>query len=227
MRTSSSRRRAISALGHPYFHLLPQDAVVYIGHLPHGFLEEQLKSYFTQYGEVLAVKVARSKKTARSKGYAFLQFKYPEVATIVADTMNGYLLLGKVLRSHTLPPTERNPFTYSSAHAYKFINWKKLFIEGKNKPKTEEETAFLVHKLLKHEEQRREKFKDLGIQYEFPGFKQHVPAEEAPQKTEKPQKAKKAEKVVEKVAEKVAEKVVEKAVAVAEKSKSKSKNKGK
>lgn len=138
--------------------------------------------------------------------------------------MNGYLLLGKVLRSHTLPPTERNPFTYSSAHAYKFINWKKLFIEGKNKPKTEEETAFLVHKLLKHEEQRREKFKDLGIQYEFPGFKQYVPAEEVPQKTEKPQKAKKAEKAAEKVvAEKAVEKVAEKAVAVVEKSKSKSK----
>lgn len=135
--------------------------------------------------------------------------------------MNGYLLLGKVLRSHTLPPTERNPFTYSSAHAYKFINWKKLFIEGKNKPKTEEETAFLVHKLLKHEEQRREKFKDLGIQYEFPGFKQYVPAEEVPQKAEKPQKTKKAvEKVV---AEKAVEKVAEKAVAVSEKSKSKSK----
>ena len=137
--------------------------------------------------------MARSKKTARSKGYAFLQFKYPEVATIVADTMNGYLLLGKVLVSHTLPPTERNPFTYSSAHAYKFINWKRLYIEGKNKPKTEEETAFLVHKLLKHEEQRREKFKELGIQYEFPGFKQYLPAEE---ETPKPQKAKKAEKSV-------------------------------
>jgi len=47
-------------------------------------LEDELKSYFGQYGEVLAVKVARSKKTARSKGYAFVQFKYPEVAQIVA-----------------------------------------------------------------------------------------------------------------------------------------------
>lgn len=52
------------------------DGVVYIGHLPHGFYEAELKGYFSQYGEVLGVKVARSKKTARSKGYAFVQFRY-------------------------------------------------------------------------------------------------------------------------------------------------------
>ncbi len=114
-------------------YLLSKDAVVYIGHLPHGFLEEQLKSYFGQYGDVLAVKVARSKKTARSKGYAFIQFRYAEVAQIVSDTMNGYLLLGKVLCAHTLPANEKNPFTYSSSRLYKFINWKRMFIETKNK----------------------------------------------------------------------------------------------
>ena len=87
-----------------------------------------MKSYFSQYGDVLEVKVARSKKTARSKGYAFVQFRYPEVAQIVSDTMNGYLLLGKVLAAHTLPTNERNPFSYSSAHTYKFINWKRMFV---------------------------------------------------------------------------------------------------
>lgn len=106
-----------------------QDAVVYIGHLPHGFYEDQLQSYFTQYGEVLGVKVARSKKTARSKGYAFVQFKYPEVATIVAETMNGYLLMGKVLVAHTLGPQHRNPFSFGTSRKYKFINWARLFMK--------------------------------------------------------------------------------------------------
>jgi nucleolar protein 15 len=108
-------------------HLI-QEGVVYVGHLPHGFMEEELKSYFSQYGDVLGVKAARSKKTARAKGYAFIQFRYPEVAKIVSDTMNGYLLLGKVLVSHTLPANERNPFTFASSHAYKFINWKKMYV---------------------------------------------------------------------------------------------------
>jgi len=70
----------IKKIGPLYLIILIQDAVVYIGHLPHGFFEEQMKEYFTQYGEVLGVKLARARKTAKSKGYAFIQFKYPEVA---------------------------------------------------------------------------------------------------------------------------------------------------
>lgn len=114
-----------------------QNAVVYIGHLPHGFYEEQLKSYFTQYGEVLAVKVARSRKTARSKGYAFVQFKYPEVATIVAEAMNGYLLMSKVLVANTLTEKQKNPFAFGTSRQYKFIDWKRIFMKEKNREKTE------------------------------------------------------------------------------------------
>ena len=81
----------------------------------------------------MGVKLARARKTARSKGYAFIQFKYPEVAEIVADTMNGYLLLGKVLTSHVLSANLKNPFSYASSKQYKFINWKRIFIRQKNK----------------------------------------------------------------------------------------------
>jgi len=78
------------------------------------------------------VKVARSKKTARSKGYAFIQFRYPEVAQIVSETMNGYLLLGKVIVSQTLPANKRNPFSYATSAEYKYINWKRMYIQQKN-----------------------------------------------------------------------------------------------
>jgi nucleolar protein 15 len=92
-----------------------------------------MKQYFSQYGEVLAVKLARARKTSRSKGYGFIQFKYPEVAEIVADTMSGYLLLGKVLTAHVLSANLKNPFSYPSSRQYKFINWKRIFIKQKNR----------------------------------------------------------------------------------------------
>lgn len=81
---------------------------------------------------MLGVKLARSKTTARSKGYGFIQFKYSEVAEIVSETMNGYLLLGKVIVAHTLPANQRNPFSYATSRAYKFINWKRMFIKKRN-----------------------------------------------------------------------------------------------
>jgi nucleolar protein 15 len=46
--------------------------VVYIGHLTKGFNEEELKKFFGQFGTVSKLRVARSKTSGRSKGYAFL-----------------------------------------------------------------------------------------------------------------------------------------------------------
>lgn len=36
--------------------------VIYIGHIPHGFFEAEMKEYFEQFGKVTKVRVARSKK---------------------------------------------------------------------------------------------------------------------------------------------------------------------
>ncbi len=49
-------------------------SVCYLGHLPHGFYEAQIRGYFEQYGEVRRVRVSRSKKTARARGYAYIDF---------------------------------------------------------------------------------------------------------------------------------------------------------
>ena len=55
----------------------PQKArVVYIGHVPHGFYEDQMKSYFSQFGEVTRLRLSRSKKTGKSKHFAFVEFKH-------------------------------------------------------------------------------------------------------------------------------------------------------
>lgn len=69
--------------------------VVYIGHLTKGFNEEELKKFFGQFGTVSKLRVARSKTSGRSKGYAFLQFTDKEVAEIAVKTMDKYLMFGK------------------------------------------------------------------------------------------------------------------------------------
>jgi len=40
--------------------------------------------------------VSRSKKTAKAKHYAFLEFQHPDVAQIAAQTMDGYFLFKQV-----------------------------------------------------------------------------------------------------------------------------------
>jgi hypothetical protein len=37
--------------------------VVYLGHIPHGFYEDQMRGFFNQFGDVLRLRLSRSKKT--------------------------------------------------------------------------------------------------------------------------------------------------------------------
>ena len=59
--------------------------VVYISHIPHGFYEKQMRDFFAQFGSVTNLRLGRSSKTGKSKGYAFVEFKFMEVATVKAE----------------------------------------------------------------------------------------------------------------------------------------------
>jgi nucleolar protein 15 len=78
--------------------------VIYIGRLPHGFYETEMKQYLSQFGTVTRMRIARNKRTGHSKHYAFAEFQDAGVAEIVAETMDGYLLFNHVLRCSVVPP---------------------------------------------------------------------------------------------------------------------------
>lgn len=72
--------------------------LVYLGNIPHGFYEQEMMEYFGQFGDVTRLRLARSKKSGKSKGFAFIEFKVPEVAKIVAETMDRYLMGKRLLK---------------------------------------------------------------------------------------------------------------------------------
>jgi hypothetical protein len=43
-------------------------AVVYLGHIPYGFFEEQMRGFFSQFGTVGRLRLSRSPKTANPRG---------------------------------------------------------------------------------------------------------------------------------------------------------------
>uniref|UniRef100_A0A0E0E9H1 RRM domain-containing protein n=1 Tax=Oryza meridionalis TaxID=40149 RepID=A0A0E0E9H1_9ORYZ len=89
--------------------------VLYIGHIPHGFYEEQMQGFFQQFGTVKRLRIARNRKTGKSKHYGFIEFENPEVAKIVADEMNNYLLFEHTLQIAIVPPEKIHPKLYASA----------------------------------------------------------------------------------------------------------------
>ncbi|XP_053993961.1 MKI67 FHA domain-interacting nucleolar phosphoprotein-like [Hylaeus anthracinus] len=83
--------------------------VVYLGHIPHGFYEEQMADYFKQFGRVTRVRVVRSRNTGRSRGYGYVEFLHSEVAKVAAESMNNYLMCGRLLKATYIPPEKQHP----------------------------------------------------------------------------------------------------------------------
>ncbi|KAH8420744.1 hypothetical protein KR222_003657 [Zaprionus bogoriensis] len=109
----------------------PERGVVFIKHLPHGFFEQQLRQYFKQFGNVTRVRLARSERTGGSKGFAFVEFQYPEVAKVAADTMDNYLMFQKVVKASYIPP-EQQKFNFFKNTVKKVKNkaGKEIYVSG-------------------------------------------------------------------------------------------------
>ncbi|XP_064517466.1 MKI67 FHA domain-interacting nucleolar phosphoprotein [Pseudopipra pipra] len=143
--------------------------VVFVGHLPRGLCEPQLREYFGQFGTVTRLRLSRSKKTGGSKGYAFIEFECDDVAKIVADTMNNYLFSERLLKCQFLPP-ER-------VHEDLFKGCDKIFrkpsqpaVRRYNRIRSLVEKARMTQRLLRKERLLRKRLAEKGLDYDFPGF---------------------------------------------------------
>ncbi|KAM9486419.1 MKI67 FHA domain-interacting nucleolar phosphoprotein [Clarias gariepinus] len=149
--------------------------VVYVGHLSRTLAEPQLRTYFSQFGKILRLRLSRSKRTGRSKGYGFVEFDCDEVAKIVAETMDNYLMGERLIKCHVVPPEK--------VHEKLFVGSGKLFkkpinpaVGRYNRGHSEEDIKKLTDKLLKKESKLRKRLAERGIDYDFPGFAAQNPA---------------------------------------------------
>lgn len=146
---------------------------IYLGRIPHGFYEHQMRSYFSQFGTIKRLRLSRNKHTGASKHYAFIEFESAEVADIVARTMDKYLLFGHILQVRVVPPEQVHKDLWKGAgRRFKKIPWSKL--QGKNlrDPKTRDVWR---RRITKEEERRKakaEKLKDFDYEFDMPGLKQ-------------------------------------------------------
>ncbi|SCV05724.1 LANO_0H13784g1_1 [Lachancea nothofagi CBS 11611] len=77
--------------------------IIYISRLPKGFHERELAKYFSQFGDLREVRLARNKKTGNSRHYGFVEFVNKEDSLVAQDTMHNYLLMGHLLQVVALP----------------------------------------------------------------------------------------------------------------------------
>jgi nucleolar protein 15 len=146
--------------------------VVYVGRIPHGFYENEMKQYFKQFGNILKLRLSRNRKTGASKHYAFIQFESATVADIVAKTMDNYLLFGHILKVKTVADEQVPTDLFKGANKrFKKVPWNKL--EGRKLEQGASEETW--EKRNEKEEERRaekaEKLKAIGYEFEAPKIK--------------------------------------------------------
>ncbi|KAI0806454.1 hypothetical protein GGR55DRAFT_652732 [Xylaria sp. FL0064] len=149
-----------------------EPGVVYIGRIPRGFYEHQMREYFSQFGQVNKIRMSRNKATGQSKHFAFIEFAELGVAEIVAKTMDNYLLAGHILKVKMVPKSQVHEKLWVGANRrFKKIPWNKMAGNRLKKPLSE---SAWIEKISKEEAKRNERAKkllELGYEFEAPKLK--------------------------------------------------------
>lgn len=126
--------------------------------------ELELVAFLKQFGSVVNLRLSRSPKTGRPRGYAFCQFTSSDIANIVAETLSGYIVAGtKRLVCHVVPTCHRHLFDTKT----NFIPTQKRTLPRR---KSLAKLKLITTRLLQREGKKRKALAAKGIEYDFPGY---------------------------------------------------------
>ncbi|XP_071826267.1 uncharacterized protein [Apostichopus japonicus] len=151
----------------------PDSGVVYLSQIPHSFCEEAMFKYFSQFGRIKRIRLSRCRKSAKSRGFAYVEFEYAEVAKIVAETMNNYLMYRKLIRCKVVPKEELHPDTFKGCFR-KFgkprgrmnsIRRNNSYVNADTK-----RVSRTLKRKAKQEEKKEKLLKEMGIDFKIDGY---------------------------------------------------------
>lgn len=144
--------------------------VLYVGHLSPEFLEPEIRGYFGQFGTIQRCRLSRSKKTGRSRGFAFIEFSDIKDAKIAAKTMDKYLMHERIMKCAIIPKEKVHESLWKGAnqkwnHGGLYRKQRMLY----NKEKTSDQVTAAKTRRDTKDEQLKAYLKELGVDdFEFP-----------------------------------------------------------
>jgi RNA recognition motif-containing protein len=82
---------------------------IYVSNLPYSVVDEDLRSYFAEYGEVTSAKVITDKYTNRSKGFGFVEMSDDAAGEKAIGELNGAAVEGREIKVTIAKPKEERP----------------------------------------------------------------------------------------------------------------------
>lgn len=76
---------------------------IYVGNLLYAITSDELRELFSQFGEVLSVKLINDRESGKPKGFGFVEME-DEGANRAIDALNGKDFLGRTIRVNEAQP---------------------------------------------------------------------------------------------------------------------------
>jgi RNA recognition motif-containing protein len=79
---------------------------LYVGNLPFSATEEELKTLFTNAGNVVSVAIIKDRYSGESKGFGFIEMETQAEAQKAISSYNGYSMSNRELKVNLAKPRE-------------------------------------------------------------------------------------------------------------------------
>jgi RNA recognition motif-containing protein len=79
---------------------------LYIGNLPYGVTEDDIRTKFSEFGELANVNLVMDRFTGESKGFGFIEYASNSDADKAIKSMNGAQFGGRALKVNQAKPKE-------------------------------------------------------------------------------------------------------------------------
>lgn len=79
---------------------------IYVGNLNYNLTEEEVAGLFSQYGEVVSVKLVKDKETGRAKGFGFVEMADETEGAEAVKQLDGADVQGRNIKVNEAKPKE-------------------------------------------------------------------------------------------------------------------------
>ena len=82
---------------------------IYVGNLPYDLSEDEIKTMFTEFGEVATVTLIMDRESGRPKGFGFVEMADQAQGEAAVAALNGKEIKGRTIRVDKAEPRTERP----------------------------------------------------------------------------------------------------------------------
>jgi len=82
---------------------------IYVGNLPYGVSDDELRELFEPFGSVSRVNIISDRETGRSKGFGFVEMADDSEGQRAIEELNGHSMDGRKIAVNEARPREERP----------------------------------------------------------------------------------------------------------------------